>query len=240
MEIGYILGPIIVLLLLYLFIGRYAYSSYLYKKGWDEREAKRIELRKKTGVKYVQDNNSEYPILLQTKIWKSVPSECVSGKVKKGLSERKLVGALQEVFKGKVNTYAKIINICPDIALELRDFDFYLAIEIDEKYDLQYRNPIHVDRSDFKRDKFMNEKGWHVVRFSEEQVQYQTLSCVKYIAEIYAFYSADMGPLNELRNIEDVKKEKTWSVWDVKELIKIDYREKMHADYLDRVKKKFK
>lgn len=75
----------------------------------------------------------------------------------------------------------------PDIAIiSKKSSNVRVDIEIDEPYSLVSRTPIHYveDNSDTVRDAIMKSAGWIVVRFAEEQIVKQPMSCVSSIARL--------------------------------------------------------
>lgn len=68
----------------------------------------------------------------------------------------------------------------PAIALVDEDSGIFIDVEIDVPYHGWYRFPMHfTEGKDDVRDRWFNECGWTVVRFSERQIQTQSAACVQ-------------------------------------------------------------
>lgn len=111
--------------------------------------------------------------------------------VKKGVSEKYFMNLLskryevldnQKIPVGGKYYYPDIIIICDNL---------YIDIEIDEPYVGSDGSPIHyleeygllfsVDR---KRNDYMINHGWEVIRFSEEQIFLHTEECIKIVGNV--------------------------------------------------------
>lgn len=99
-------------------------------------------------------------------------------------------------------------------------------IEIDEPYALLNKYPTHCvdDDKDQQRNQFFVNGGWVVVRFTEEQVVKQPLSCCKVIASVIRDVTGDNLILEQLSQVSDLSPVKPWTVEQAKSLAKIDYR----------------
>ncbi|MFN4279963.1 hypothetical protein [Thermosynechococcus sp.] len=83
----------------------------------------------------------------------------------------------------------------PDIALKVLNNNIsdyvclYIDVEVDEPWTLDKNGnkmPIHTidDNKQKSRDSFFREKNWIVIRFSEQQVYYETDKCVNLIHDL--------------------------------------------------------
>ena len=80
-------------------------------------------------------------------------------------------------------------------------------VEIDAPYHGWYRVPLHyVDGKDAVRDRYFNECGWTVVRFTERQVRTQPEYCVKLLKSVI---DCLQGCCAELSN--EVEQENRWT-----------------------------
>ena len=61
--------------------------------------------------------------------------------------------------------------------------NFFIDIEIDEPYSLPDGYPVHYQGLDNNRNMFFLRAGWHVVRFSEEQIMRQPAQCCRFLAD---------------------------------------------------------
>lgn len=115
--------------------------------------------------------------------------------VKKGASESYFVGVLQHFFwenlDSEVITDKKVpvgeTFYYPDIILRTPN-GIYIDIEIDEPYNGATGEPIHYIANglsiDYKRNKFFQEHGWVVVRFSEKQIFDNPRACVEFLIQL--------------------------------------------------------
>ncbi|TEB40545.1 hypothetical protein D0809_30065, partial [Flavobacterium circumlabens] len=93
---------------------------------------------------------------------------------------------LSKYFKGHIKTKKVIDNgwkypYQPDFILYYQKYNLCIDIEIDEPYAMGSKKPIHFD--DDKRNKFFLSKGWHIIRFAEEQICRYPDLCCKMISE---------------------------------------------------------
>ena len=81
----------------------------------------------------------------------------------------------------------------PDIALIWKEKNIFIDIEVDEPYDIVTRKPIHyIECSDELRNKYMQENGWFVLRFSEEQIVNDIESVKNTLIYLLSCYTKDM------------------------------------------------
>ena len=112
--------------------------------------------------------------------------------VKKGVSEKYFMNLLskryevldnQKIPVGAKYYYPDIIIICDNL---------YIDIEIDEPYVGSDGSPIHYLEEeygllfsvDIKRNDYMINHGWEVIRFSEEQIFLHTEECIKIVDNV--------------------------------------------------------
>jgi nucleoid DNA-binding protein len=110
----------------------------------------------------------------------------------------------------------------PDIALIWREKNIYFDIEIDEPYDIISRKPIHyIGCSDELRNKYLQENGWFVIRFSEEQI----VNDIEYVRDvllaILSYYTDDKRFSTELK----LNNTNRWSYEEAIEMEKACVRE---------------
>jgi len=133
----------------------------------------------------------------------------------------------------RLNTGEKTRPYEPDIALvdEISNLNVRIDIEIDEPYAGIKRNPTHCIGDDTSRDIFFRDRGWIVIRFSEEQVHKKELSCIKYIFKVVQSIYTNIPALSDLEHIEELPTQKQWDVVQAQKWEKNNYRER----YLEHV-----
>ncbi len=113
----------------------------------------------------------------------------------------------------------------PDFAFIDRDSGLHIDIEIDEPYISQTKEPIHYIGADDNRNCFFENNNWVIIRFAEEQIVKQPLSCCKTIANTIFEIIGDKTYLNKLYEVEDVKAVNCWSYEESLFLARQNYRE---------------
>ena len=154
----------------------------------------------------------------------------------KGKSEAKFEQYLNRYFPRQIYT---------DLALRIPNFErpytadftyidkeikLFIDIEIDEPYIYNTREPIHYIGywKDQIRNNFFNNKGWIVIRFSEEQVVRYPDSCCKFIAQQIAEITGNSAITNQFAQTPDLQPQQQWTE---KEAIEMANR-KERDDYL--------
>lgn len=163
---------------------------------------------------------------------KTIPHDGNQSNAYRGDSEANFYSYLRKYF-GK-NIYTKLtLNIpnfhhpySPDFTYIDRQTNLYIDIEIDEPYSYKdkKRKPIHYINLDVKRDRFFLERGWIVIRFSEEQIVCYPESCCKIIAETLASLLNDNSILSRFDNVFPLPKRKQWTKDEAEEMARTDYR----------------
>ncbi len=113
----------------------------------------------------------------------------------------------------------------PDFVFVDKSTGLHIDIEIDEPYVLNTKEPIHFVGSDARRNLFFEENNWVVLRFAEEQVAKQPLSCCITIANIVNEITGNSSYLSKMKNIEEIKPVECWTREDSLFLGKQNYRE---------------
>ncbi len=102
-----------------------------------------------------------------------------------------------------------------------------IDIEIDEPYAGGTNEPTHCKGYDIERNKDFLNRGWTVIRFSENQVAEYPDRCCKVIAEtVYDLVDTYNVPLNLLKQ-KKISKEEYWDEAKSKEFAKNKSREKL-------------
>ncbi|MGI8935818.1 MAG: DUF559 domain-containing protein, partial [Phormidesmis sp.] len=89
----------------------------------------------------------------------------------------------------------------------------HIDIEVDEPYVYHTKHAIHYDTSekDYKRNQFFADKGWIVIRFSEQQVVCHPDSCCKTVAQKIAQVTGDRSTMSILVDIPELPQQKQWT-----------------------------
>lgn len=103
-----------------------------------------------------------------------------------------------------------------DFVLYDEKLNLYIDVEIDEPYDGYSRTPTHVSNaSDDIRNRYFNDSGWVVIRFTEHQIHTNPSGCVatiKYIIESLQNQTDGINKVNVTHeNKWDVKQAVTWA-----------------------------
>ncbi|MBR4214698.1 MAG: hypothetical protein IKR94_05215 [Bacteroidales bacterium] len=149
---------------------------------------------------------------------------------------------LNEYFPEKVLTNYTIAqdddNPCfvPNYIVSVSDRRLYIDVEIDVPYDIESGEPISFkgtpanpnDESFSKQthDHFFEKEGWVVIRFAEEQIINQPVSCCKYIAQTIYEILGDDSVLQKFNTVDNLQSLDTWSYQQCIELSENHYRQK--------------
>ena len=169
-------------------------------------------------------------ILAQT-----IPPDGVNSKARRGASEAEFFEHLNHYFPGKVHV-GKTLTIpgfdypyTPDFAYIDPTSNLHIDIEIDEPYTQLRREykPLHFLESSRaqRRDRFFLDKGWIVLRFSEEQVVRWPERCCKTISGAIAKIIAETSTLEQFRGIPDLKPMPRWTKAEAQHMKQIKYRQ---------------
>jgi hypothetical protein len=144
-------------------------------------------------------------------------------------------------FPGKIDTNCEL-NIPnfdypynPDFAYIDREINLFIDIEIDEPY--TYDNygkikPIHYfgrSKDENRNDFFNNNRGWIVIRFSEEQAVRYPDSCCKFIAQQIAEITRNSAITSQFAQTLDLQPQQQWTK---KEAIEMGKRKERNDYYL--------
>ena len=160
-----------------------------------------------------------YPVILQHPEGVSAVLPSHSGRIcKTGPSELVAFGRI--VALGLKDIHADVCtkinghNYEPDLAYIDEQKGIYVDIEVDEPYSgggkpTHYMNADGTNKDSQRNQNFLN-AGWHVVRFSEEQIFCQTEECMKVVNTLLL----NVGAIDELpKSLEKVPDLKTVSRW---------------------------
>lgn len=155
---------------------------------------------------------------------------------RRGHSEHILDNLLRKYAPQKVNVFS---DFCipsfdgafpyePDIAIVVSESkNIFIDIEIDEPYAGDSHEPIHfVDCGDDQhRDAIICNCGWIVIRFAEEQVLSNSLSCAATIFRLINNLDSNISIPNILKAYSDPAPLKRWSYEEALQMAKENFRE---------------
>lgn len=160
------------------------------------------------------------------------PPDGADSNAPKGRHEPKLFQQLKYHFEGKIhqNTYLNIPDFehpySPDIAYIDPENNLHIDIEVDEPYAVHTKQPHHYIGKDDKRNYFFLNRYWVVIRFSEEQVVFHTLSCCKVVAQTIANITTNKTILDGFNGIPDLPDYPQWTYEEAEKMAKEGYRSK--------------
>ena len=152
----------------------------------------------------------------------TIPHDAEYTEARKGKSEPKFEQYLNRYFPGQI--YRHFALIIPNFKYPYTaDFTYidgkinlFIDIEIDEPYTYNKSNkrkPIHYvgDSRDIRRNIFFNNRGWIVIRFSEEQVVRYPHSCCKFIAQQIAEITRNSAITSQFTQTPDLQPQQQWT-----------------------------
>ena len=175
----------------------------------------------------------QYKLLLDI-LRRTIPHDGNGSTAPPGRCECMFRGYLKRYFPGKIHTKLtlKIPNFdhpyTPDFAYIDERLNLHIDIEIDEPYVYRTGKPTHylyADK-DRRRNDFFNNRGWIVIRFSEEQIALYPDSCCKTIAQQIAELTRDTSILNRFANVPDLQPQRQWTEIEAIEMAQRRIRDK--------------
>ena len=168
----------------------------------------------------------------------TIPHDGEDSDARTGGSEPEFGDYLNCYFPGQIYTNCELnipnsrpqLSYTPDFAYIDKEIKLFIDIEIDEPYIYNTREPIHYIGywKDKIRNDFFNNKGWIVIRFSEEQVVRYPDSCCKFIAQQIAEITGNSAITSQFAQTPDLQPQQQWTE---KEAIEMANR-KERDDYL--------
>ncbi|MEH2376966.1 hypothetical protein [Nostoc sp.] len=166
-----------------------------------------------------------YKLLLEV-LSQTVPHDGSDSPATRNPEEAKFGNHLSRYFPRNIHTRLTLRipefrhPYTPDFAYIDQGLKLYIDIELDEPYVYHTGAPTHYLGAwkDNKRNNFFNNKGWVVVRFSEEQVICYPHSCCKTIAQVIAQIIGDTSTLNQFDNIPDLQQQRQWTEQEAVEI----------------------
>lgn len=159
-----------------------------------------------------------YKLLLKV-LSQTVPHDGNDSIATKNPEEAKFGNHLNQYFPGNIHTglTLKIPDFdypyTPDFAYIDQGLSLRIDIELDEPYVYHTGEPTHYREAwkDKKRNIFFTNKGWIVIRFSEEQVICYPQSCCKTVAQVIAQITEDNSILNQFTSFLELEPMKQWT-----------------------------
>jgi very-short-patch-repair endonuclease len=125
---------------------------------------------------------------------------------------------LKKIFgDDRIQALRSMGKYTPDFAYTDLLHKLYIDIEIDEPYTPRQPNsekpliPTHYVGNDDRRDRFFQNAGWAVIRFSERQVLLHPDRCCKLVAELVAELTGNQNILSDFEQIPHLESEPQWT-----------------------------
>ncbi len=139
---------------------------------------------------------------------------------------------LNKYFAGRILTKAALSHSgCQDLYVPKFAYvdplsGLHINIEIDEPYSFQTQQPVHYlgDAKDGDRNDFFLEKGWLVIRFTEEQVIRYPQSCCKAIGREIHKITAQTGLMERFGRVADLEATPQWTWAEAEDIARKNYR----------------
>ena len=180
------------------------------------REDKKATISKKNGTKKTSTSAPIYPLVYESFI-KNIQQPISSKNLYKGKSEEFFEGYLKKYFGDNILiNKALVINhtkndvkdkfYFPDFIYQNSHQNnvFFIDIEIDEPYSLPDGYPVHYQGLDNNRNNYFLRAGWHVIRFSEEQIMRQPAQCCRFLADFIQKKNQKQTHQNISKELENI------------------------------------
>ena len=201
----------------------------IYREKLEENDRKRSKYERELKASQSPERVVEfqYKLLLDI-LRRTVSHDGNDSNARIGNSEAMFEDYLKKYFPNKIQTklkvqnpnYSKNYHYTPDFAYIDERLNLHIDIEIDEPYVYHSGKPTHYlyAGKDRKRNDFFNDRGWIVIRFSEEQVARYPHSCCKTIARQIAEITRETSILNRFDNISDLQQQRQWTEAEAREM----------------------
>jgi len=123
----------------------------------------------------------------------------------------------------RVNNAKNFLPFVPDFIYIDTNINVHIDIEIDEPYSFIGREPVHYQDKDLERNQFFSDRGWLVLRFSEEQVVRYPDSCCKFLAHVVSKFVEEID-LSAFDSVPDLASQPQWTLGEAREMLLRDYR----------------
>lgn len=191
---------------------RYAKELPGYKRRKrDHEEAQKIDVQKRL-VPWRREQ-------VRLALARTEPHDRSGSSAREGRSEPLLRNRLEQYFPGKIHANLTLQKpgysypYTPDIAYIDPSANLFIDIEVDEPYVYHTKQAIHhsMSEKDCNRNQFFVDKGWVVIRFSEQQVICHLDSCCKVVAQQIAQITADESIVSCLTNVPALPRQPHWT-----------------------------
>jgi hypothetical protein len=201
-------------------------AEYQQKKRWHEEESQTPE----------RIAEFQFKLLLEI-LKRTIPHDGTDSKAQRGRSEYSFKEQLRQYFPDRIQTGLTLTipdyphPYTPDFAYIDEELNLYVDLEIDEPY---YKRKKYKQKKlthyvgaikDERRNNFFLNKGWIVIRFSEEQAVCHPASCCKTIDRVIAGVTRRSID-SRFDSIPDLQPQKQWTIETAKQMADEDYRDK--------------
>ena len=192
----------------------------VYREQLEDNERKKSSYEQEIRLSQSPQRVAEFQYKLLLDILRRTVSHDGNGSnARRGSSEALFGEYLKQYFPNLVHAGVtlQIPNFdypyTPDFAYIDERLNLHIDIEIDEPYVYRSGKPTHYlyAEKDRRRNNFFNDRGWIVIRFSEEQVIRHPHSCCKTIARQIAEITRDDSILSRFANISDLQQQPQWT-----------------------------
>lgn len=205
----------------------------VYREKLEEYDTKKRQHEREVRASQSPERVAEFQYKLLLDILRRTDSyDGNSSNARRGSSEAMFGEYLRQYFPGMVHAglTLKIPNFdypyTPDFAYIDEQLKLHIDIEIDEPYVYHSGEPTHYVGKDKRRNDFFNDRGWIVIRFSEEQVIRYPRSCCKTIAQVIAQTLKNESILNRFTDITDLQTQRQWTETEAIEMAEKRIRDK--------------
>lgn len=214
---------------------KYRREVAVYRENLQEYDRKKSLHEKKVRASQSPERVAEFQYKLVLDILsRTVSCDGNGSNARRGSSEARFGKYLRQYFPELIHTglTLKIPNFdypyTPDFAYIDDRLNLHLDIEIDEPYVYHSGEPTHYlyATKDQRRNNFFIDRGWIVIRFSEEQVISYPHSCCKTIAQVIGQTIKNESILNQFANIPDLQKQRQWTETEAREMAEKRIRDK--------------
>jgi len=177
----------------------------------------------------------KYPIIQQTNVRADVTTFTISSGSKNKKTGASELVAFSHIFGLGLDNIREDVSVTinghcyePDLAYVDERNGMYVDIEIDEPYSGQHHPTHYITANGTPKDQPRNETfrnaGWHVLRFTEQQIFCQTKSCMKAVYDLLLQLGGIEAIPTKLANAEPLKQEPCWTFEESKQRSYNHYR----------------
>ena len=179
-----------------------------------------------------------YPIILHTNK-KAVNGTEKFSPFKTGKSESFFEYKLDKYFREILFTEEKVKDntnwFQPDYLIKILHGDIYIDIEVDEPYAFgaQFK-PIHQAGDDDERNEYFLDKGWDVIRFTEQQIAKFPNACCKVISEHLYHRTQDHIWIENFSSVPDLEEEPVFELEQTRKKFQFRHRDSYQPFIINR------